>query len=87
MVWHDKGIPAKFSQSSFGTTKAVKCIFSQFKYIFISPKIGKYNCPSAWFACWVASNIGMPPDLQIDSVIREAVAPVSNVTFNYLFIK
>ena len=37
-------------------------------------------------ACWVAGNIGMLEDLQIDSVIREAAAPVSNITFNCLFL-
>ena len=36
--------------------------------------------------CWVAGNIGMPADLQIDSVVREAVAPVSNLTFNCLLL-
>ena len=44
------GIPAKISQLSFRTTKAVKFnggISSQFKYIFISPVIGKYDCSSA----------------------------------------
>ena len=42
-------IPAKISQPSFGTTKAVKFnsgISSQCKYILISPIIGKYDCPS-----------------------------------------
>ena len=83
------GIPAKISQLSFRTTKAVKFnggISSQFKYIFISPVTGKYDCSSAWTARWVAGNIDMPADLQIDYVIWEAAAPVSNLTFNCLFL-
>ena len=91
LIWFDmiNGISAKISQPSFGTTKAVKYsgdISSQCKYILIWPIIGKYDCPSAWIARWVGGNIGMPADLQIDSVIREVVAPVSNVTFNCLFL-
>ena len=67
IIWFDmiNNIPAKISQPSFDITKAVKCnsgISSQFKYIFISQIIGKYDCPSAWIACWVASNIGMSGD-------------------------
>ena len=52
IIWFDmiNGIPAKISQPSFGTTKAVKCsggISSQCKYILISPIIGRYDYPSA----------------------------------------
>ena len=82
IIWFDmiNGIPAKISQPSFGTTKTVKSnggVSSQIKYIFISPIIRKHDC-------WVAGNTGMPANLQIDSVIRKAVTPVSNVNFNCL---
>ena len=82
IIWLDmiNDIPAKISQPSFGTTKTVKSnggVSSQFKYIFIFPLICKYDR-------WVAGNTGMPANLQIDSVIRETVTPVSNVNFNCL---
>ena len=46
-------IPAKTSQPSFGTTKAVKYsggISPRCKYILISAIIGKYECPPASIA-------------------------------------
>ena len=82
-------IPAKISQLCFAATKAVKCnggISSHLKYIFISLTIGKYDCLSAWVALWLASNFDMPADLQVDSVIRETVTTVSNLTFNLVFL-